>query len=431
MKLFASFMLLVVLSITNASAATTTNPDPTCALLVYRDVFQNLLTDWPEAGGRPRSPRFIFGKVDPITVEVRLKIQQPSPVLVEVINTTSLEQHDVDCDYVNYSNGWYVYRLRSTEFIYLIGSPPANPTGTTFGMVNEEVLHFTVKGSSPTCTQNWMVDRGERSSGGAVFYGGATGDQGVVRFQQWYENGDRNFTDASGIIPQADLAAAAAFINNAGSNPASGEQGDLLHWSSHGAYTGALYDNLNCFFYPLGNGQSWSTDLEYAVLAACNTLTNFAAWESARAYPKNAIVTKNTGYYECVTAGISANPGPSGTGGNIVDGTVVWRSISAPPTSNSDPFSGFIAWLTMTTGSHNAHAIFGAKHPLSGDLRTQMTSFYGNVTAGKTYFESYVIGMESGTKQPWSVLIDPVYQADKFKEVQQDGYQGHRVIESN
>ncbi len=457
MKLFASFMLLVALSITNASAATTTNPDPACALLVYRDVFQNLLTDWPEAGGLPRSPRFVFGKVDPITVEVRLKKQLPSPVVVEVINTTSFEQHDVNCDYVSYSNGWYIYRLRSTEYIYLIGSPPANPTGTTFGMVNEEVLHFTVKGSSPPCTQNWMVDRGERAGGGAVFYGGPIGDQTVCRFPQWYENGDHDFDMVNpthdpkkvGIVDPANFPAVKAFINNAGENPSDGGQADILHWSSHGEYDGRLLDNNGIpsapLFQPLKDGKTWDSDVEYVILAACSTLSNRTEWQPKTNYAVGNVVasvqyplgTRPSGrYYECMSAGVSGDNnistdgylmGPQGVGFNIADGSALWKSVDNPGGIDSD--SGFINWLPMTIAKHNVHGIFGAKHPLSGDLIVPMTNFYAQLTTGgDTYFKAFTSSMKAAG-QPWAAIIDPHYQAgDRFKEVQQDGYQGHVLL---
>jgi hypothetical protein len=41
---------------------------------------------------------------------------------------------------------------------------------------------------------------------------------------------------------------------------------------------------------------------------------------------------------------------------------IEWREVPAPPV-NSDPFSGFMSRLTMTTGAHNAH---GSHDPQTG-----------------------------------------------------------------
>ena len=137
-------------------------------------------------------------------------------------------------------------------------------------------------------------------------------------------------------------------------------------------------------------------------------------------------------YYQCVTGGTSSvgGTGPQGSGFNIVDGSVVWNEVQNP--GGIDSNSGFINWLTMTIGKHNVHGIFGAKHLLDGDLTAALDLFYKRLTiSGETYFDAYIGALSAATrKQPWAVIIEPHYKIDRFKEVQQDGYQGHVLLRS-
>lgn len=52
---------------------------------------------------------------------------------------------------------------------------------------------------------------------------------------------------------------------------------------------------------------------------------NISPWAAETAYSLRQFVTNNANVYECVTAGTSdTSGGPSGTGSEIVDGTVTW-----------------------------------------------------------------------------------------------------------
>jgi hypothetical protein len=53
-----------------------------------------------------------------------------------------------------------------------------------------------------------------------------------------------------------------------------------------------------------------------------------AAWAANKAYPTGAVVTNSSQKYIAVAGGISgATPGPTGTGTQILDGTVTWKMV--------------------------------------------------------------------------------------------------------
>lgn len=59
----------------------------------------------------------------------------------------------------------------------------------------------------------------------------------------------------------------------------------------------------------------------YSIMGA---VTDNEEWRASTAYPLRALVRNNANLYEATAAGTSGTVGPSGTGTEISDGTVVW-----------------------------------------------------------------------------------------------------------
>lgn len=71
-------------------------------------------------------------------------------------------------------------------------------------------------------------------------------------------------------------------------------------------------------------------NVSYAVITT--DTENYDPWQASTEYPVRKYATLSGNLYECVTAGTSGTTGPTGTGSEITDGTVVWcwrRAIGA------------------------------------------------------------------------------------------------------
>jgi hypothetical protein len=78
-------------------------------------------------------------------------------------------------------------------------------------------------------------------------------------------------------------------------------------------------------------------------------LTLAPAWAGTTAYALGEQVTNGANMYLCITAGTSAGAGgPTGTGTDIADGTVVWTYLSAATAVRTQPSAGEmdVGWLT-------------------------------------------------------------------------------------
>jgi hypothetical protein len=73
------------------------------------------------------------------------------------------------------------------------------------------------------------------------------------------------------------------------------------------------------------NALKWTgnlTDIGYIIGYDCEAI---AQWRANTVYALRQFVINNANIYECITAGTSAGSGgPTGTGSEITDGTVVW-----------------------------------------------------------------------------------------------------------
>ena len=345
-----------------ASGSTNSEEKHGCKIIPYIDIqFKTPLTDYKPNGKKPRSPRYIFGINDPIPVEVVAKHDFGMQVIVVVVNQADHSQVELTLQRFAGAGGTHYYRTDDANHLYLTNSQPATAARRNLLVVDEPVLDFSVK-PMPECRIDWMVDRGERSSGGAVFYGGQFGDATVVRFPHWYENGHEDF---DGVTGPADRARVIPFINRFGSDPADGRQADLLHWASHGNEEGKLGDNFRTFYDPRTDGIESNEDAEFLVLAACSAL----------------------------------DPGIL-TGDKLNSGFYFWRLLLGQP--------------------HGPHIIFGAVRPLGSNLLAELALFYDGVANGDTYVDAYTRGMSS-TGQPAAMIVGASYINDRFKEVGQDG----------
>jgi hypothetical protein len=144
-----------------------TGGEKPCEIKIFRDepYFTKVLDDWPQQGTCPRSPKYVFGKDRPITVEVRLPGTAYEKVIVQVVNkdlaAPGPKTIDIECDHVG--NG--IYRSRITgkdEILYLADHTEERSNGDLIHVREEEVLEFVLKEPSiADCKYDVMVDRGE------------------------------------------------------------------------------------------------------------------------------------------------------------------------------------------------------------------------------------------------------------------------------
>jgi hypothetical protein len=351
--ILASFLLLFFHAVILAVNA---NPDK-CSIIVYRGPFIQPLTDWPEAGGKPRSPRYYFETNRPITVEVILSSSVGDTTTVKVLNVVTFEVQDMAMVFYTHDSRGYVYRTKSDNYLYLIGSGTGTtPTPSlTTSMVNEGVLDFTWVGDAH-CEVNWMVDAAEFTRGGIdVFFTPAV--QAAVNIPNWWLNGDLSFP---GNTHTSELVTAfSGMVSSAGTVPES----DFLYVTSHGETDGTLVDNSpvkhpgDIIADPLAL-RPWSRDVEWVLLDACSTLSNAQV--------------------------------------------------------------GLGAWATMLTGPHGAHGILAAFKPVSGDLTTQLSQVLGLMQAGGNWVDSYS-RVYTAAHEPWAVLYHPSCAGDNLETMAQDG----------
>jgi hypothetical protein len=124
-----------------------------------------ILDDWPKTATQLRSPKYIFGKTDPISVQVnslnRPPIQETFLDYVKVTSTSAGEQY-LNMYYAG--NHWYNNWVYPGELLYL-ATDNQRGDGDNIKVVDEEVLTFWLEiqpgsGSYRSC-KTVMVDRAE------------------------------------------------------------------------------------------------------------------------------------------------------------------------------------------------------------------------------------------------------------------------------
>jgi hypothetical protein len=271
-----------------------------------------LLDDWPAAGNRPRSPRYL--------------LTGRSQIDFFLIGATNLGTIQASVRNVTRGQNFTVQLSDPVGAgFYTVSSPPGfipvtnNPSATTALYVkDEDLIEFAVQGT-PGFTVSVMVDAGEIATGGLSFANRSLGPEprptvhaNFTTTRAFFSAGDQQFADdiqGNGNLGQV-------FAEQFGSGSAESGEGDFLYLLSHGFPDGTLRNHsaplgggtwLNPFDYSVLADQGihfWTNDAEVAVLHACFTLNTNTDFSSAPANVQSALI--NRGFsLQSVTPGAS------------------------------------------------------------------------------------------------------------------------------
>jgi lysophospholipase L1-like esterase len=127
-----------------------------------------------------------------------------------------------------------------------------------------------------------------------------------------------------------------------------------------------------------------------------------ASWAATTAYTQWTVVSKESGIYLAIQGGTSGSTGPSGTGQNIVDGTVVWAWIvanGANPIQDAALEFGYYVNVNAQIKAllPNVPLIGNAVTPNSSSTDSFVTTVnqtastnWGSSTSVRGYFDGYV-----------------------------------------
>jgi hypothetical protein len=264
---------------------------------LYRHcTYTQTLDDWPETspGANDRSAKHIFGKLDPIYVEVRGLGTDPisQEIIYDAVQVTSecdtsgvpltLKETGVNTAIFNNS-------LSDGELLYL-STATSQSSGDKIRVIDEEVLTFKLN-KDPLCYRDVMVDRGEYSVCGIhAFFRDATTfkDEMEKSRVDWWQAGCVKYPNNVGGAGNLMR----IFIKNAGSNSADHREADFLFYTCHGSSDGYLWDERGLFpgveiMRPsdINNDSDWNNDVEWIWADACCTLNvpggGYKAWDNA------------------------------------------------------------------------------------------------------------------------------------------------------
>jgi len=271
-----------------------------------------ILDDWPASGGDPRSPKYVFGKTDPIYVAVHhygplsdtLELYEDAVKVKSDSDSTGIyldiKEWPGDNDRTCYN------KYAANELLLLDDSSNDNANDDdTIEVEDEEVLTFWLEvppGSGTYIESNSvMVDRGEflavagTEADGADWQNGHIGDAcdwlvTEYRGYDYWNNGyfpGYSYTD-SGSMTAGEIAYEQSKIPAWDAGGASGFScADLLFFAGHSGERALTFADVpkgtpddpyvfvSWIYYPLLNpnaGSGWNDDVEYCVLNSCNTL---------------------------------------------------------------------------------------------------------------------------------------------------------------
>jgi hypothetical protein len=243
-----------------------------CVLFVYRDLplYTHPMDDWragEEGEGKPRSPRFIFGKTRPLSVKVEVPKDYGDTLDLRVVNVSSTAAPKPSLTMTCKKHGQnankdYVYISKTAadgddETLYLWESTDdRGGLSDRIHVVEEELLEFMVA-LKPACKVDWMVDRGEAAAV-TVHDDPETVPAPPAPDYEYHTPAGFNppariFRDGTGNYPAPTTSWWSAghaedrrnpdfknFILNCGSNDAKHRECDILHIGAHGYLHGRL-----------------------------------------------------------------------------------------------------------------------------------------------------------------------------------------------
>ena len=331
------------------------------------DVLGEPLTDHPETNGVSlRSPTRYLGRGDGLMFFVLpLAGGAPGRFSVRVHSETSTDPIDVQLQ-GPFGAG-----------VFYNTNPMRLGPNRDISIIDEELLTMELLENGAVIeTRTCMVDLAEIAAGGLdLFY--RASDQSPV--MNGATNGPIGFTatvdtDFNNNIGSTPLNGLSSLAIRAGSSGLDRLEADILHLSVHGQTNGDLEDDRGrLLFRPeftadrAAGRTVWESDLEWAVLAACLTL------------------------------------------------------------SEDKPGEGVEHWIEALRGNRRRmHGILGAYELLDGDLRDHYRLFWESLNQRKPVVESYINAMQSGTiggkidPQPWAALYWEFYTNETLVTLKPD-----------
>jgi len=288
---------------------------------LYRDSgHEKPLDDWKAEGGNPRSPKYLFGKDDPIYVKVPFYAgkSDETETFYDAVKVKSESDTSGDIKLSvkeSFDAGQSCYnKLVDGELLYLDSSSDSNH----IKVVDEEVLTFYLEvppGGTYVESNSVMVDRGEFATGAARSYDSKLdpNPDPPDRTPLWNDNSDEfknDITDpGEGDLDWWDVGEIRGsyggdnsdffdFVKDAGSNDSNNLEADMIYVDSHGdeSATGLLIgtepnvtdpskEKTVLILDPFWDFESsdWNNDLDWAILHTCSTLqhdgTGRGKWE--------------------------------------------------------------------------------------------------------------------------------------------------------
>lgn len=406
-------------------------------LYVYRDTpyWTKPLEDW-SGGGTPRSPKYVFGRKRPISVEIHALRDVPE-MDVWVTNADNGESLGITCKNAGWSKkhaGYHVYRHAESDALYLAGQT-SKEKEKTIKVVEEEVLEFEVRGIGYT-KKTYMVDRGEYATvtadcGDDSENKGLEGPAGYFwRQASEFSPFTTSWWSAGSAIRAINPA---PFIRAAGSGFLNTREADLLYIGAHGNYETTLVGRGPALFVPSAdqliikpgaahakNGDDqfthpeefayieglehscakfeegdWGKDLDWAVMVSCYQLSD---------------KTFETG--KLVGTGKDRRFEPSGKR------LAPWQR-----------------WLPAFKGERRLHGLLGfsggaryvAVSEWIDDLRKMIKAWNKKVDAGEPFAKAWLeVGI--AYKQPVAVLVIPRNFTDTKDTMQPDPANGDEPV---
>lgn len=236
-------------------------------LYVYRDTpYWTLpMADWPE-GENPRSPKFVFGKKRPISVEVHALLNT-AEMEVDVTNLENREWLHITCKNAGRSKkhaGYYVYRHVESDVLNL-AEETVKENEKKIKVIEEEILEFEVVGH-PDTKVSYMVDRGECATATALNndnnYNKALVDSSEYFWQQATAFGPLTtaWWNAGRALNSPNFGPFVRAVGNDGPS----KEADVMLLGSHGSYRSALSSQGQVVFTPSGGGLRLKPDAKHA-----------------------------------------------------------------------------------------------------------------------------------------------------------------------